>query len=561
MKFISSQLAFFFQNKRAKSNIKFLLLFILILIGLIIAFSLAFHIIMEAEGQEHSWLTGFYWTLTVMSTLGFGDITFQDDFGRAFSIIVLITGVLFLLVLLPFTFIQFFYAPWIDAQNKARAPRELSTTIKNHVIFTSFDEISIALIDKIKYYGREYVVIIEDLQKALELYDLGYKVGLGKIDDPETYKKMQIEQAALLFATNNDEMNTNVAFTVRELTDKTPIVTTADSVDSVDILELAGSNLILEPRKMIGESLARRTIGGGALSSKVGNFENLIIAEAPAMGTPLVGKTLSELQLRKKIGINVIGFWEQGKFINPTPDYIINKSSVLVIAGTDEQISLYDEVFVIFEVNANPVVIIGSGRVGAAVAKNLLERNIEFLFIERDAHSVLYPENTIVGNAADYKVLERAGILKAPSVIISTSEDAMNIYLTIYCRRLRPDIQIISRANLDRNVSTLNRAGADLVMSYPSLAANAAFNFLIQERLLMLSEGIDIFKVKTPTGFIGKNLIESNIRNLTGCSVIGIKSNDEIKVNPDPYLPIEENTELLLIGSIEAERKFIKTYF
>ena len=43
----------------------------------------------EREGQAHSWLTGLYWTLTVMSTLGFGDITFHSDLGRAFSIVVL----------------------------------------------------------------------------------------------------------------------------------------------------------------------------------------------------------------------------------------------------------------------------------------------------------------------------------------------------------------------------------------------------------------------------------------------------------------------------------------
>jgi hypothetical protein len=65
---------------------------------------------MESEGKEYSWITGFYWTLTVMTTLGFGDITFTTDLGKIFSIVVLLSGVIFLLVLLPFTFIQFFFA-------------------------------------------------------------------------------------------------------------------------------------------------------------------------------------------------------------------------------------------------------------------------------------------------------------------------------------------------------------------------------------------------------------------------------------------------------------------
>ena len=51
-------------------------------------------------------------------------------------------------------------------------------------------------------------------------------------------------------------------------------------------------------------------------------------------------------------------------------------------------------------------------------------------------------------------------------MLVTTHDDDINVYLTLYCRRLGPDLQIISRANLDRNVSTLHRAGADAVLSY-----------------------------------------------------------------------------------------------
>lgn len=64
------------------------------LVALIVSYSIIFHFIMLYEGQQHSWLTGLYWTLTVMSTLGFGDITFTSDLGRAFSVIVLLSGML-----------------------------------------------------------------------------------------------------------------------------------------------------------------------------------------------------------------------------------------------------------------------------------------------------------------------------------------------------------------------------------------------------------------------------------------------------------------------------------
>ncbi len=122
MKFIASQVAAFIRNKTARRNFRTLLRYIGLLAGLVVVYSIVFHFLMEAEGKEHSWLTGLYWTLTVMSTLGFGDITFHSDLGRVFSIVVLMSGVIFLLIVFPFTFIHFFYQPWLQAQERIRAP-------------------------------------------------------------------------------------------------------------------------------------------------------------------------------------------------------------------------------------------------------------------------------------------------------------------------------------------------------------------------------------------------------------------------------------------------------
>ena len=97
-----------------KKNLRSLSKFLVVIAAAITIYSILFHFIMEYEGRQFSWITGFYWTLTVMSTLGFGDITFVSDIGRAFSIIVLLSGIVFLLIMLPFTFIRFFYAPWLE---------------------------------------------------------------------------------------------------------------------------------------------------------------------------------------------------------------------------------------------------------------------------------------------------------------------------------------------------------------------------------------------------------------------------------------------------------------
>ncbi|MFN2374666.1 MAG: ion channel, partial [Cyclonatronaceae bacterium] len=214
---MSSQLVYFFQKRDTKTNIRSLAKFLAVLLMLVIAYSLVFHAIMVMEGKDYSFVSGFYWTLTVMSTLGLGDIAFESDLGRIFSIIVLLSGVVFLLVLLPFTFIQFFYAPWLEAQKQSKAPRELPDTTRNHVLIVGYDKVMETLIEKLNSYNIPYYLLINDLTRALELHDIGFKVVLGDYDDPQTYRQIRGDRAIMLVAAQNDMVNTNITFTFSEV--------------------------------------------------------------------------------------------------------------------------------------------------------------------------------------------------------------------------------------------------------------------------------------------------------------------------------------------------------
>jgi Trk K+ transport system NAD-binding subunit len=157
-------------------------------------------------------------------------------------------------------------------------------------------------------------------------------------------------------------------------------------------------------------------------------------------------------------------------------------------------------------------------------------------------------------------VLQRAGIEEAPTVIITTRDDETNIYLTIFCRLLRPDIQIISRSSLERNVSVLNRAGSDIVMSYASMGSNALFNLLQRSDLLMIAEGLDVFKVPVPRELAGKRLTELNLRQLTNCSIIGIDFDDSTMTNPGPDFELPAAGEIVLIGTPAGEAEFLRLF-
>ena len=558
MKLIFSELILLITKKQER-NIWKLIKFFLALIAMVTVYSSLFHFLMIFENREFSWITGFYWTLTVMSTLGFGDITFATDLGKMFSIIVLMSGIVFLLTMLPFTFIQFFYLPWLEAQARARAPRGLPAGTKDHVILTNYDSVAVNLAEKFRQYYHDYVIVVEDVKQALELQDLDLSVAVGDLGDPQTYQRLKAEDAALVVANIDDMMNTNIAFTIREISQKVPIVANADLDDSVDILELAGSTYVFQFMKMLGQSLARRVLGTTTRANVIGKIESLLIAEAPAMRTPLVGKTLFQSKLRETIGMNVVGLWERGRFDIPTPQTLINSTTVLLLAGSADQFNEYDEKFGRDSKYQAPVLILGGGRVGRAAADALMERNIDYRIIEKK-QKLIEDERYIYGSAADINTLMQAGIKKAPSIIITTHDDPTNIYLTIYCRRLCPDIQIISRANLERNISKLHTAGADLVMSYASMVANTILNLLKPDELLMLAEGLNIFRVVVPPTYVGKSLAESQIRTQTGCNVVAVCDPGVSCINPGPTYRFGENNELILIGSGEAESQFFKMH-
>lgn len=533
-----------------------------VIVGLFLLYGILFHYVMEYEGQEEdlTWLTGFYWTLVTMTTLGFGDIVFYTDLGRLFSMVVLFSGVLLLLIMLPFTFIEFFYAPWLKAQNQARAPKKLEEGTKNHVVITHLDAVTEALIKKLVSYKIEYALLVPDLQKALELSDQGFNVINSDPVDYETYNNLCIKEASMVVATGSDSINTNVAFTIREFNKEIKIVASAASPDSVDILQMAGANHVLKMGEVLGRSLARRTLGGNARVHVIGHIDKLVIGEATVQGTPLVGKTIKESKLRETAGISIVGVWERGKFEQPLPDTYISDKTVLVLAGSVEQLRRYDELVSIYHVSDKPVVIIGAGRVGRAAANSLKERGIDYRIIDKNPDRIRDKEKYILGDAADHDVLEKAGLHESHTTLITTHDDDTNIFLTIYCRQLSPKMEIISRATYEKNVSTLHRAGADFVMSYASMGANTIFNILEGQDVMMLAEGLNIFNHKVSSTLEGKNLIQTDIRKKTGCTVIAIRENGEMTINPDPELPMNTDQELILIGDSKGEKMFNDYY-
>lgn len=543
----------------ARRSMRVVVSLLALLVTVVALYSWLFHYLMAREGQAHSWPSSVYWTLVTMSTVGFGDITFQSDIGRLFSVAVLLTGMLFLLILLPYAFIQFLYVPWTEARRREQAPRSLPPGQRGHVILTGLGPIEDELIGRLERVRRSYTLLVEGLEEALSLRDRGYRVMLGELDNPETYRAARVEQAALVVTTRADTVNTNVAFTVRERSSTVPVIATAASPASVDILELAGCNRVLQLGEMLGRGLARRVLGPDFRSKVIGQFGHLLVAEAfapPAM----VDRPLKESGLRSRTGLIVGGVWDRGRFEIAGPDTVLQPSNVVVLAGAADQLAAYDAAYGVARAVTDPIVILGGGRVGRATGAALRDSGLPYRIVERHPELVRDTETYVLGDAAELEVLQRAGIEKTPVVVITTHDDDMNVYLAIYCRRLRPDVQIIARANVARNISTLHRAGADSVLSYASTGATAIWNEFSPDNVLQLAVGLEVFRVPVPRSLAGRTLAETGIRENTGCNVVAIVHGTGHDANPTAGTPLPADGHLVLIGDGESQDRFLTAF-
>ncbi|MEZ5339192.1 MAG: NAD-binding protein [bacterium] len=562
MNIIPSLLASFQRRKRARLDARLLLQLMLLLTVISILFSYLFQLLMQQEGHSYSFLDAFYWVLTTMTTLGYGDIVFTTPLGRLFTIGVLLTGILFIFVALPFTFIETIYAAWVEAQNESLAPKHLDRSVHGHVIITGADPLSLALARKLERYNYSYVMLAPNYEAGLPLADRNLNVMVGELDDAATYEQARISIASLAAVTGlADSMNASVLMAIRHIAPNLPLISVAQNSASAEILRLAGATHVLQPIEQLGQALARRAYVGDKRARVIAGVDRLQIAEAKLDGTDLIGRSLLESGLRGATGVTVLGTWHRGQFQTATPDMKMLGGRLVVLGGSAEQLAKFNEKYPIDISEQRPVVIIGGGRVGQSTARALQGMGLDYRIVERSLRSGSGEDgHVVVGDALDHAVLEQAGLDNASSVILTTHDDDINVYLTLYLRNYRSDLVIISRSMHEHNLSTLQRAGADFVLSHSSLGANTIFNLLKRGNIEMLAEGLDIIRLPVPPRLAGRTLAEADLRARTGCIMLATVEQGSMHVNPEPQRPIPADSEVILLATLEDEARFLKLY-
>lgn len=566
MTLINRELAYIFRQGEMRGNILALLRYFGLLASVIFIFSVIFQLIMvQVEGQSHTWFTSIYWTLTTMSTLGYGDVIFLSDIGRFFSVFVLISGVVLVLVVLPFTFIRSIYAPWLEAQLRFKAPRELSSETNDHVIISRHDEIADSLIERLQASDIPHYVIEPDPAVAAHLMSEGVPIVTGEFDNKATFENWQIQNARLLLANREDTTNTNIVLTVREISSQVPIVGIVDHEDSIDILELSGCTHVLPLKVRLGEYLANRASEGNNSPDVIGTTKGLQIAEFSAKHTQFSGGAVRDSGLREQMGLNVVGIWQRGLLQPAFPDTEITDDTILVVVGTPTQVDLLNKLLETPRQSEESLtLIIGAGTVGNACTRALKNKGHLVHILERDENMLergkSVADQVYIGDANDRESLMKAGLESAQSVILTSKDDAVNVYLAVYCRRLKPDLRIASRITHNRNLAAIHRAGADFALSYSSLCAEAVMSLIEGHDLVMLGGDVEMFTVPLPSSLNNKTLSESGIGSRTGLSVVAIEQDSQIVTTLHASMKLEAGINLIMLGTAQQRRTFTETF-
>src|SRR5699024_8004769 len=101
---------------------------------------------------------------------------------KVMSLWVLLSGVVYMLVLLPFFVIQYLVTPWLDHRRATRTDRKVAPTVSDHVLLVGSDAVTQAFAARAERSGIPAVMVLEDAMKAGELHDQGRQVVVGPLD-------------------------------------------------------------------------------------------------------------------------------------------------------------------------------------------------------------------------------------------------------------------------------------------------------------------------------------------------------------------------------------------
>ena len=248
-----------------------------------------------------------------------------------------------------------------------------------------------------------------------------------------------------------------------------------------------------------------------------------------------------------------------GYAIKVISEYILSKNDVEELKQKRMQKKI--------ETLENHIIICGYGRNGRQAAMKLLAHNKPFVVIEKDKELVDKLESDmmlfVIGNANDDEVLFQAGVERAGCLISALPNDADNLFVVLSARQMNKTMNIISRASEETSYHKLKLAGANNVILPDKIGGDHMASLVVVPDLMEFIdnlsivgkssiniEEIEVEKLYDISSI--KTIKDLDLRNKTGCSVIGYKDEKgDYLVNPDAELELMPKSKVIVLGRPE----------
>ncbi len=303
--------------------------------------------------SNYSFVDALYMTVITVTTVGFGEVKPFTPEEKIFTIFLILTSITVFGYAVS-TFSEFLVSGKLFDHFKHKRVEKQINKLVGHTIVCGYGRNGKQAISKLKNYGKQYVVI-EKSRVLIEKLDLEGVLNVeGDSTTDEFLLKAGILKASnLITALPSDADNLFVVLSARQLNKGCKIISRASKETSYSKLKIAGADNVIMPDKLGGDHMAslvvtpdviefvdRLTIEGETTA----NLEEIDVDELPKI---YLGKTILDLDIRKKTGCTVIGLRNPDKdyIINPESDSILIKGSHLIVLGRPEQIIKLRELF------------------------------------------------------------------------------------------------------------------------------------------------------------------------------------------------------------------------
>lgn len=209
----------------------------------------------------------------------------------------------------------------------------------------------------------------------------------------------------------------------------------------------------------------------------------------------------------------------------------------------------------------NHYIVCGFGRMGQIICRELKEKKVPFVVIEKEPREFDPDENILFlsGDATKDEVLKESGIEHAQGLVSVLSTDAQNLFVVLSARGLNPRLTIVARAGEEGSEQKLLRAGADRVVSPYHIGGLRIAHSILKPAV------VDFIEFATRTGNIelqmeevgvdagsriaGRTIDESGIGRQLGVMIVAIKRADGVmKFNPTSKTTIHPGDILIALG-------------